>query len=386
MKRFGIFRRTAQRMAFRMALALSFMPTIIAAAPRADSPPAGEFWIASTPPLNETQRARLRELIGSHPEAARLAATLRADVEPLLDRKPHPVRVIQYEGLLHTDPLRIACVEKLREMGDVALVLRHWQATGDARAADYLRRFVTAWAGTYEPTGNDVNENKLYPLFVAYEGLRAGFEPGDRKRIDDWISTFGNLHSAAVAKPGASDNRYTKHLRLLAMFGRILDREDWRASAREGVRRFVAHSLRPDGTSLDLEIRDSLTYHTSSLRPIIEIALLSGIDGPSLYSWKSPAGSSIRKSVEYVVPYASGAKTREEWRNTTVELDRNRAAAGIEEYRPGRLYEPRSALPLLEEASVFDPALRPLVLQLHGTGATRFASWMMLSNETFSHP
>ncbi len=365
-------------------LALALLPATARADAAEGSDNPGDFTIATTPPLDAAQRARLRELIATDAEAAALARSLRAEVEPLLDRQPRPLRVIHYEGIVHTDRRRIATVAQLREMSDVALVLRHWQATEDTRAADYLRRFTLAWASTYVPTGNDVNENKFYPLLVAYEALRPGFEPADRERVDAWITAMAELHAKEVANSRRFNNRYAKHVRLLALFGRILDREDWSAAAGEGLRRFVVHSLRPDGTSLDLERRDSLTYHTSALRPIIELALIAGDKGPELYAWVSPAGGSIKKSVDYVVPFASGEKTREEWRNTTVELDRRRAAAGLEEYRPGRLYEPRSALPLLEEASVFDPSLLPLVLKLHGSSATRFASWTMLVNAALS--
>lgn len=344
----------------------------------ADKP--GEFSTPSTPPLDSAQRARLRALVASDPEAAALAAALRTRVEPLLDLPPRPLRVIHYEGLVNTDPRRIATVEKLRDTASLALVLRHWQATDDARAADTLRHHLLAWAETYQPTGNDVNENKLHPLFVAYEALRDSFAPGERERIDAWIARLAELHARAVRESRRFNNRYAKHVRLLALFGRILDRADWRDTAGEGLRRFVVHSLRADGGSLDLEQRDTLTYHTSALRPMIELALLAGTEGPALYAWESPAGGSLKKSVDHVVPYASGEKTREEWRNTTVELDRRRAAAGLEEYRPGRLYEPKNALPMLEEASVFDPSLRPLVLRLHDSPAARFASWTMVVN------
>jgi hypothetical protein len=191
---------------------------------------------------------------------------------------------------------------------------------------------------------------------------------------------MGELHARAVRDSTRFTNRYTKHLRLLATFGLILDRHEWQQAAQDGIKRFVTESLRADGTSYDLEHRDTLTYHNSALRPVIELAVLSGPDGSALYTWENPDGGSITKSVDYVLPYASGEKTREEWRNTQEDLDRRRAAEGIEAYRPGRLYEPKNALRLLEEASYFDPSLVPLVLKLHESTAERFASWTMVVN------
>ncbi len=358
-------------------LTLAFCASLASAA-KPENP--GDFSLRPALPLDAARRESLRTLIAKDAEAAALFATLEAEARTKLDLEPRPLRVIHYEGLVHTDPRRIATVAQLREMDDVALLVNYWQATDDDRAAATLRRFITAWATTYQPTGNDVNENKFAPLFTAYHGLRATFKEADRARIDDWILRMGEFHARAVRDSTHFTNRYTKHLRLLATFGLILDRADWRQTAQDGIKRFVTRSLRADGTSYDLEHRDTLTYHNSALRPVLELAVLSGPDGYALYTWENPDGGSIKKSVDYVRPYAAGEKTREEWRNSRVELDRRRAAQGIEAYRPGRLYEPKNAIRLLEEASYFDPTLTPLVLKLHESSATRFASWTMVIN------
>jgi len=340
----------------------------------------GEVAIRPTPPLSQGQLAELRRIVAGDAEASALFAELSMEVQPWLDATPAPLRVIDYEGLVNTDPRRIASAARLKEMDGVAAMLHYWQVTQSERAAEALRRFVSAWTATYEPTGNDVNESKLVPLLVAYEGLRGSFEPVERERIDGWLRQLGELHAKAVSESGHLTNRYAKRLRLLALFGRIVDRGDWREAAVTGLKRFVSESLRPDGTSLDLERRDSLTYHISALRPVIEIAMIAQPDGNDLYHWVSPTGSSLKKSVDYVVPYADGSKTREEWHNTTVELDRQRASAGLEYYRPGRLFRPSESLALIEEASAFDPGLVPVALKLHEKPARKFASWTMVVN------
>lgn len=368
---------------------MPYLPLLLAAlAALFFSPPAtavaasdpGEFFISATLPLDAAKRASLRELVARDAEAAALFAELDAAVSQLRDREPQPLRVIHYEGLVNTDPRRIATVARLREMSDVALLVHHWQAAEDPRVAATLRRFIVAWAATYEPDGNDVNENKLHPLFVAYDGLRDTFSAAERERIDAWIGRLAAFHLEAVRTSRHLTNRYTKHIRLVAIFARILERDEWRELAVAGLKRFVTESLRPDGTSLDLERRDTLTYHASSLRPVIELAVITGPGGLALYEWESPKGGSIKKSVAYLVPYADGSKTREEWRNSVVDLDRRRAAEGLPHYQPGQLYDPRHARDVLEEASFFDPSLVPLVLRLRESRASRFASWTMVLN------
>ncbi len=370
---------------FAISLILTFLaavacliPLPMATAAATDDP--GELSLRPTLPLNEEQRNRLRQIVSTDPEATAIFSSLKKEAASKLDLSPNPIPVLHYEGLLNTESRRIATVASLREMDDCALLLHYWQATGDPAAAATLCRFITSWAEIYQPTGNDVNENKLYPLFTAYEALRPTFPPETKAVIDSWVERLGDLHVKQVKTSTHLTNRYTKHIRLVAMFGRILERAEWQQAAVAGFKRFVTESLRPDGTSLDLERRDTLTYHTSALRPLIELAVIGGDEGAALYTWESPSGSSLKKSVDYVVPFAEGTKTREEWRNTTLDLDRRRAAAGIEAYRQGRLYETKDALPMLEEASFFDASLVPLVRKLHESRASRFGSWTMVVN------
>jgi hypothetical protein len=144
------------------------------------------------------------------------------------------------------------------------------------------------------------------------------------------------------------------------------------------VERFVREGLRGDGTSLDLERRDSLTYHCSALVPMLDLALLLGAEGRQLYAWTAPHGGSLQRSVDYVVPYASGEKTRREWVNSQVELDRQRAKAGLDHYQPGSLFDPQDARSLIEAATAFDARLLPLHRTLSGATAGRYPAFRLL--------
>jgi hypothetical protein len=341
----------------------------------------GELSIPLVSPLEPMQLEKLRDFVKTHPEARSLAAVVTKEALPLLDTKPNPVPEIHYEGLVNTDPRRIACVQNLHDMAKASRLMKYWQVSGDERAAETLKNYILAWVKTYQLTGNDVNENKLYPLLVAYHAIRDSFSKDDRPFIDQWVEKLGTLHWRAVKTSTHLTNRYAKHLRLLAIAGRILDRENWLAASYEGIQRFVSNSLYEDGSSLDFKRRDTLTYHASSLKPPIELAILAGSKGKSLYTWSSEEGGSIEKSVNFVVPYALGEKTRQEWTHSQVELDHRRAEAGLEYYRQGRLYEPQNALELMELASFFDPELMKVVHHLTGNKVTRFPTWQTLINE-----
>ncbi len=338
----------------------------------------GEFSIRPVLPLTAPQLTELRRIVAADDEAAALARAAITASEPWLDATPQPLARLHYEGLVNTDPKRIATVARLREMDGVAALVRRWQLRGDAQSAAALLRFVDAWSSTYVPTGNDVNENKFVPLYVAWHALRAEAPAALRERVDAWIDRLAKHHVKAVTRSRRFNNRYTKHVRMVALFGLIRSREDWLALARKGVERFVGGSLRPDGTSYDLEQRDTLTYHCSALKPPLELAMLLGAAGRDLYTWQSSDGASLRKSVEYVVPYATGEKTHREWVHSKVDLDRRRAEAGLEKYRKGRLFDPKDARGLMEVASCFDPELLPLAVALGDGEAERYPAWRNL--------
>lgn len=333
----------------------------------------GDFDIPSVLPLRPAQLTRMRSLAKSDGQAGAVVADLAKTAQPLLSARPNPLEVIHYEGLLNTDARRIATVAKLREMADVATLTRYWQASNDPKAADALMRFARAWSSTYRITGNDVNENKFTPLLVAYFQLRP--EHPD-PQVDAWVSGLGERHARAVETSDHLTNRYTKHVRLTALCGLILDRPNWIGVSERGVRRFVTESLYADGTSRDLKARDTLTYHNSALRPILELLVITG--RRDLYSWQAAGGGSLKKSVEYVVPYALGEKQRREWLNSTVDLDRRRSEAGIEHYRRGRLFEPIQALPLMQEASLVDPSLSRVVRHLSPSNIAEISDWTAL--------
>ncbi len=346
----------------------------------------GEVEIRSVLPLSAEQRARLARIARQDADARALLAARREAAARLLAADataPRPIPVIHYEGLVHTDPRRIETVEHLKDMDAAALLLEVWQATGDPAAARRCREYVRAWAGVYKPTGNDVNEAKLMPLFTAYEAMRGDFSAAERAKIDAWAAEIAAKQREGWREPAARrTNRYTKRLGIVTTIALALGRREWLDGAWAGAQEFVGAQLYPDGTSYDLKHRDTLTYHCSALRPLVGLAVLAARDGRDLYGWRAPSGSSLKGSVDYVVPFAKGEKRRREWENSEVELDRRRAAAGLKSYQPGSLFDPKSAKPLLEEASFFDAGLLPLVARLEGrpAGSAAYPTWRTVVN------
>jgi len=169
-------------------------------------------------------------------------------------------------------------------------------------------------------------------------------------------------------------------MKLVGTLGLILNRETYVAYALEQAKKYIDKALYGDGTSRDLQQRDALSYHVSGLKPLMTFAITmdqlgKNKNGLQTFNYQNPAGGSLRKSVDFVVPYAMGEKQHPEWVNTKVELDRQRAAAGIAHYQPGTLYEPEQSREMFELASYFDPKYRKVVQHLMKGRVQEFDSW-----------
>ncbi len=181
--------------------------------------------------------------------------------------------------------------------------------------------------------------------------------------------------NSARQKPGTTRNNWhTKRLKLIALAGTVTENAAWVRDAQAGAKIYINECLYPDGTSNDLKERDALAYHISGLFPLLVLALRLA-PGTDLFHDKGASGASLAQSVAYVRPYAAGEKTREEWRNTKVELDRRRAQAGLTKYTPGRLFEPKAAAELFALAACFEPSYAPLAARLADRPGKRFASF-----------
>lgn len=280
---------------------------------------------------------------------------------------PAPAATIDYEGLLGNDPRRLASIERLGDMGHIWHLGVAHVLTTDMRYAEQALTFIDAWAGVYVPTGNPINENKLEAAVVVYRALREVAAPPRRERIDAWLARMAGeqKRTAGLSNGTTINNWQAKRIKLVGLIALALDDAGLREWTVEAYDRYLRTGLNADGTSRDLLERDALSYHIGGLKPLVQLAIAFDQAGTELWPRTSPAGASVKRSLEYMLPFCDGTKTRGEWVNSKVELDRRRAASGDERYKPGRLFEPKQAVALLTLAGYFEAR--------HGALARRIA-------------
>ncbi|HWA98637.1 MAG TPA: alginate lyase family protein [Pirellulales bacterium] len=333
--------------------------------------------------LNQVQQSRLVELVNSNQDAQSLLKTVVRDADRAMSAQPHPIENIRSEGLLARDPEKLATVNALGDMPHVESLAYAWLATGNTAYGKQAGDYILAWSKKTKPTGNPIDATKLESLFIAYDLTRSGFSAADRKWVDAWLQAIAERQIAERKAAGSmSFNNWNSHrLKIIGLIGFVTGNKQLAQLAVDGFKQQVAADLLPDGSSFDFHERDALHYHVYTLEPLLTLAIAADKNGiPNLYNYTAPNAASLRKSVEFLLPYAEGHKKHAEYVHSKVEFDRKRAAAGQKEFQIGVDYQPTSARDTLALASYFDPRFRPLVAVLAGKPGREYPTWQTLLN------
>jgi hypothetical protein len=305
--------------------------------------------------LDSTEIQKLRVVLKQNSTAKNLYDSILVLSIESLKRIPQPVEKIHYEGLLENNPKRIKTTQSLEDIDAAVSLIYSIYGTDNDKFGDKIKDFVLAWATTFRPDGNPINENKLNALFWGYYLMQRRFNKNERETVEKWMLEIAEKEMNREQTP--NNNWEAKRLKIIGTIGCILQNEELKNHSGEGLKKYIETAYFADGTSNDLLTRDALHYHISGLTPCISAFInLSKFDRRfDLFDFVSESGSSIKESVEYVLPFATGEKKREEWTNSKVKLDKERAAAGFKEYQPGKLFEPQKAFPMFEWACYYNP-------------------------------
>jgi len=345
---------------------------------------ASPFAMAQQLALKPEQQSELLELVAKDKAAARQFARVKAEADEALPASPNPVKIIESEGKLKTDPGKMATTKSLADMRKIEALGWAFAVSGDARYGSKAKEFVLAWARVNEPQGDPINETNLEPVLVGYDLTQAIFPADERGIVEAWLRKIaGTLIERQKKKTKASSfNNWQSHrLKMLGLCGWLLQDKALIERAVSGYREQITNNLLPDGSSFDFHERDALHYHCYDLEPLLSLATAAKQQGIDLYDHVGSNGASLGKAVEFLVPYCYGSKTHAEFVNSKVEFDRKRAEAGQGEFAIGHPFDPKEGLEVLEMASRFDERFALVVAGIKGKKTARCSSWQMVLNE-----
>lgn len=335
--------------------------------------------------LDQKAVRHLERLIKSDSSAKKQYSELAATADEALNEDPNPIDTIRSEGLLQGDPRKTAtwaALADMRKMYDLALVYR---VSGNKKYLKAAARYIMAWAATTTTSrGDPIDDTNLDPAIGAFDMIKDDLPAEQTAAISDWLrrTADAELHSPYNRPERATsyNNWHSHRLKIVGEIAFTIGDTALQGYAIRGLKEQIARNLNPDGPSADFITRDALHYQVYDLEPLLTLTIvLKKATGVDYYSWRSPTGSSIRRSVEWLLPYLTGEKTHAEFVHSTVEFDRQRARNGEKTYQAGALFESRNGIPALILAAWFEAALMQPARQVLGTNV-RYPTWQSVVN------
>ncbi|WP_225920004.1 alginate lyase family protein [Pseudomonas vanderleydeniana] len=282
----------------------------------------------------------------------------------------HPLARLHTEGTLPNQGIREQSIAAEKDWPVLRRAALAWRLSGDGRYLQQVDAGLIAWFGTYQPDFNPIDETNLDQLIQAYLLTAEQLSPKTREVSRTFLRNLGNGYLARIAqfhgaKGGTHSNNWQSHrVKLVTLAAAALADHEMLGQAFGVFRQQVADNLLPDGSVSDFTERDALHYVVYDLEPLVQAALAArpyGIGGNWL-DYRAANGASLAHSLDWLMTYASGQRTHQEFVHTTVKFDRDRANVGETGY--SGFWEPKSSSQLYWLAAQLDRRYLPLARQL----------------------
>jgi hypothetical protein len=342
-------------------------------------------FLASAQDLSLTTKEvkKLIHLVRTNESAKRIYHTLEMQANSALNQKPNPIDTIISEGHLATDPKKIHTQKALADLSKIYALAYTYRITNKHIYRNKCIEFISSWARVNQAVANPINNTKLERLFEAYDLIKEDIPSADRRITNAWLTRIAGaeINNAKLSGDRSYNNWNSHRIKVVGEIAYILDDDKLKVYVDTMMKRQIYRNLYADGSGMDFVERDALHYQAYTLEPLLSIAtVIKRGGGSNFYTYVSPSKSSIAKSVEFLVPYATGEKTHPEFVNSTVAFDRKRAANHEPGYTIGENFNPKATLDVFSYASYFKPEYTKLVKSLMNTDET-YPNWHSILNK-----
>lgn len=332
--------------------------------------------------LNPGEIKTLKSQIKNDANTKKLYAGFEKSALKYLNEQPAPIDTIRTEGLLKGNPKKEKTRLALADMNKMFALALQYRITGDQKYLNKCVEFLTAWAKINRPNGDPIDDTNLDKAIEAYDLVKKDVLTADKKLVEQWLSETAlaeiNSKRMKTGRATAINNWNAHRLKEVGEIGYLLNNEEYIKWTIDNLKSHININLYPDGTSLDFKERDAMHYHIYDLEPMLRLGIMiDRAKGMDFYAYEAPKGSSIKKSVEWMIPYIKGEKQHEEYVNTTVKFDRARAKNNEPGFAPGTMFKPDLALPVLKLAVYFDSTYLDLLKSVNSDGD----NWQMILDE-----
>lgn len=288
--------------------------------------------------------------------------------------KPDGKPYIRRDGERNPEIRRITDHDNLGRVTSAVstLGLAHY-LTGREEYAAHAARLVRAWLidpatrmnphlkygqgipGINDGRGIGIIETRALPSMldgVLAIGASRSWSAGDDRALKEWMRSYltwllESQHGQDESRNG--NNHETYYDVQVAGLALYTGRPEMARRTLEGSRQRIARQIEPDGGQpRELERTRAFDYSVMNLTGFFDLAVLGQRVGVDLWNYRTPDGRSLRRALDYLVPFAAG--------------DRKWAHQQITPFRPETL------TPLLRRAAIAwkEPKYAALAAKLGG--------------------
>lgn len=293
------------------------------------------------------------------------------NVQAHLNDPPHALPKLHTEGTLPHEGIYDQSVEAEKDLDLLRDAALAWRATSDDRYLKLVDRLLYAWVTTYQPSFNPIDETRFEGLILAYDMTASALPVKTRNAAMAFLAKLANGYIEQIdAQPrpltGTWRNNWQSHrVKLIAMAAFTLDNRKMINAAQRLYVEHIGDNIAPDGSTVDFRERDALHYVTYDLQPLVTAALAARRHNRNWLPEKAENGASLAAALNWLTPYASGAKTHEEFVHSNVLFDAKRREADLPGY--SGQWDPKNATELFHLAARLDGRYTPIALQLAPT-------------------
>jgi hypothetical protein len=289
--------------------------------------------------ISDVDINRLGEAKGSE-----MAAFALRRAERVNGRAPKPMETIHVEGTLPHHGIYDQSNEAKQDWAaalDLALAGR---LSENRQWLEQSAKILDAWLPVYRPSFNPIDETELHRIFLALDLLpiqvKLPILPTFVKFSQGLAA--GYIDRMPRIKGGTATNNWQSHRIKLATLAAFMSGDrPLIDAARKSFAKQLSDNITSDGSVIDFYQRDALHYVVYDLEPLLMAALAARAHGEDWYQLKGSSGAGLKQALRWLEPYAMGIKSHEEFANTTIKFDRERAAAALTGF--SGLWDPSSA-------------------------------------------
>ena len=270
---------------------------------------------------------RLGEAKGSEMAAIAFRRAQRVNV-----RAPMPMETIHVEGTLPHHGIYDQSNDAKQDWAaalDLALAGR---LSANNQWLEQSAKIIAAWLPVYRPSFNPIDETELHRVFLAFDLLPIEVKfpmlPEFLKFSQDLAA--GYIDRMHRIKGSTATNNWQSHrIKLATMAAFMSGDRTLIEAARKSLAQQLSDNINSDGSVIDFYQRDALHYVVYDLEPLLMSALAAKAHGEDWYQFKGSSGAGIKQALRWLEPYAMGIKSHDEFANTKIKFDRERAAVNL---------------------------------------------------------